>query len=139
MSICPQIQEWGKGAPHATASGKTCRELPESCRGFLVRAERQKLKVYCLECQKLCNIVRCTRISEETAKSSTYHVILDCLESHARSIKLAVNYMPTELERRGFTRDSEFPDPEIDTKESEIDPDQVEVDQIRRAWNVNKF
>ena len=110
------VGEWAGKNASKKASGHTPHFTPETRRGFQERCERQKLRVFCGECQALRAIAECTGIRNEKANSSTYSVILESC-GHQRSVTIAVEFTPSQKEKRGWTQ----------TEAIESDPEALEI------------
>lgn len=121
MTQTKLLGEWSGKNASKQASGIISHHVPETRRGFVERAIRQRLRVFCGECKELRSITECTGITNETETSSTYQVRLsDC--EHPRSVTLAVEYVPSRKIKRGLTQDTEIP---------ETKPEDIEAEAIR--------
>jgi hypothetical protein len=67
-------------------------------------------------------IAECVSVHDETANSSTYSVILSSC-GHQRSVTVAVEFTPSQKDKRGWTHDTEIPEAKSE--------DQIEAEAIR--------
>jgi len=115
------IGEWSGKNASPKAIGHTSHFTCETRRGFVERSTKNHLRIWCVECKELRAIAECTAITNETANSSTYQVILDCPQAHTRSVTIAVDFTPSQKEKRGWTQETEIPEIE------QVDPEVMEI------------
>lgn len=131
MTKTKLLGEWSGKNASKQASGIASHHACETTRGFLERATRHRLRVFCGECQALRRIAECTRIRDEKENSSTYDVILEICR-HQRSVTVAVEFTPSQKEKRGWTQTEAIESHPVES----VDP---EIREIRSAMESEQL